>query len=225
MSTKTASDPLKHKHHIGRPKTIYKLCVSGSAVNICGADSFKKAYELGKVIARAGCVLVNGATTGTPYEAAHGAKDAGGMVIGISPASSKKEHVNKYKLPLDYLDLIIYTGFNYSGRNLLLTRASDAVLFVSGRIGTLNEFTIAFEDKKPIGVLTGTGGIIDALDEILAIARRGSRNIVFDSDPKRLVAKVLKILKKNDKLVKKIDYRNGLRHRLHPLGAQTIVPE
>ena len=147
------------------------------------------------------------------------------MVIGLSPASTKKEHVNKYKLPLDYLDFIIYTGFSYSGRNLLLTRSSDAVFFVSGRIGTLNEFTIAFEDKKPIGILTGTGGIVEELDEILAIARRGSRNIVFDSDPKRLVAKVLKILKKNDKLVKKIDYRNGLRHRLHPLGAQTIVPE
>ena len=225
MSTKTASDPLKHKHHIGRPKTIYKLCVSGSAVNICGADSFKKAYELGKVIARAGCVLVNGATTGTPYEAAHGAKDAGGMVIGISPASSKKEHVNKYKLPLDYLDLIIYTGFNYSGRNLLLTRASDAVFFVCGRIGTLNEFTIAFEDKKPIGVLSHSGGIVDELDDILHIARRGQKNIVFDSDPERLVKKVLKLVKQKEKEAKSLDLKNHI-HRHHKTPApQATVPE
>ena len=51
--------------------------------------------------------------------------------------------------------MIIYTGFNYSGRNLLLVRSSDAVIFGCGRMGTLNEFTITFEDKKPIGILQG----------------------------------------------------------------------
>ena len=202
-------------------KTLYKLCVSGAAVDICGPLGFKKAYELGREIAKSGAVLVNGATTGTPYEAARGAKKAGGIVIGLSPAYSKKEHVNKYKLPLDYLDLVIYTGFNYSGRNLLMTRASDAVLFVCGRIGTLNEFTIAFEDKKPIGVLTGTGGIVEELDDILKIARRGHKNIVFDSDPKRLVKKVLQLVRKGDREVRAIVKKN---HN-HSPAAQASVPE
>ncbi len=204
---------------------MYKLCVSGSAVDICGADAFEKAYKLGQAVAKAGCVLVNGATTGTPYEAAHGAKDAGGMVIGLSPASSKKDHVNHYKLPLDYLDLIIYTGFNYSGRNLLLTRSSDGVFFVCGRIGTLNEFTIAFEDKKPIGVLTGTGGIVDELDDILHIARRGEKNIVFDSDPERLVKKVLRLVRAREKQVNKIDRRNHLHMVNGTPAPQAVVPE
>src|SRR3989338_4136639 len=206
-------------------KTLYKLCVSGAAVDICGPLGFKKAYELGREIAKSGAVLVNGATTGTPYEAARGAKKAGGIVIGLSPAYSKKEHVNKYKLPLDYLDLVIYTGFNYSGRNLLLTRSSDAVFFVCGRIGTLNEFTVAFEDKKPIGVLTETGGMVEELDEILAIARRGTKNIVFDPDPKKLVKKVLKLVKAKDMEANKIDKKNRSHRKNGVPAPQAIVPE
>ena len=225
MPHKSKQNPLKHEHNGHKPKPRYKLCVSGAAVDISGPESFRKAYELGQIIAKSGAVLVTGATTGTPFEAAHGAKDAGGFVIGLSPASSKSEHVNKYKLPLDFLDLVIYTGFNYSGRNLLLTRASDAVFFVSGRIGTLNEFTIAFEDKKPIGVLTGTGGIIDELDDILAVARRGAKNIVFDSDPARLVKKVMKLVKAKDEQVVKIDRRNHIGHGHRVPAPQTSVPE
>lgn len=143
-----------------------------------------------------GAVLVTGATTGAPYWAAIGAKEAGGFVIGLSPASSEIEHVKKYKLPIDYHDVIIYTGFGYSGRNLLLTRSSDAVLLTCGRIGTLNEFTIAFEDDKPIGILTKTGGMADELEDILEKAHRGRGKVIFDSDPQRLVDKILKMVKK-----------------------------
>jgi len=107
----------------------------------------------------------------------------GGFSIGMSPAVSEKGHVKVYHLPVDYFDIIIFTGFNYSGRNLLLTRSSDAVVFVCGRMGTLNEFTIAFEDGKPIGVLEGTGGIADRLREIVENSHRGFGNIVYDTDP------------------------------------------
>lgn len=200
---------------------VYKLCVSGSAVNICGKDGFRLAYEVGKYIAKSGAVLVNGATTGTPFEAARGAKANGGMVIGLSPASSKKEHVNKYKLPLDFLDLVIYTGFNYSGRNLLMTRSSDAVIFACGRIGTLNEFTIAFEDKKPMGVLVGSGGIIGEIDTILSVAKRGHKNVVFDDDPERLVKKVLKLVIAKDKEARGIARKNHLSGR----GYRTPAPQ
>ena len=76
---------------------------------------------------------------------------------------------------------------------MLFIRSTDAVIFVHGRIGTLNEFTIAFEDKKPIGILTNSGGISDELDHLLTVAHRGRHEIVFDEDPKRLVEKVLKM--------------------------------
>lgn len=184
-------------------KEQYKICVSGSAVDNCPPGAFKKAQEVGYQIVKQGAILTTGATTGIPDWAAKGAKKAKGTVIGLSPASTKREHLNTYRLPLRYMDLIIYTGFDYSGRNLLLTRASDAVIEICGRVGTLNEFTIAFEDKKPIGVLTGTGGTSSEIEDILNVSKRGRKDIVFDSDPERLVAKLLKILRERDRELKK----------------------
>ncbi len=175
----------------------YKLCVSGAAeTGHCAPDALEKAQTLGREIARRGAVLVTGATTGAPYWSAIGAKEEGGFVVGVSPAGSEKEHVEFYELPLDYHDIIIYTGFGYSGRNLLLTRASDAVFIVCGRMGTLNEFTIAFEDEKPIGVLVGTGGIADEAAGLIEKAHKGFGKVVFDSDPTALAEKVIEIVQK-----------------------------
>ncbi|MFH2104711.1 MAG: hypothetical protein ABII72_00545 [Parcubacteria group bacterium] len=173
----------------------YKICVSGAATTKhCADTTLAKAKELGREIVRQDGVLVTGATTGVPYWSAIGAKEEDGISIGISPAASEIAHIKKYRLPTDYFDLIIYTGFEYAGRNLLLTRSSDAVIIVCGRIGTLNEFTIAFEDKKPIGVLIGTGGTADKIEKIVSEAHRGPGKIVYDSDPKILVKKLVQLI-------------------------------
>ena len=178
----------------------YKICVSGAAeTGQCGQTALDMAEELGKEIVRQGAVLINGATTGFPYWAAKGAKAAGGIVVGISPADSEMEHVKTYQLPLDYQDLVIYTGFGYSGRNLILTRAADAVIVGCGRMGTLNEFTIAFEDKKPIGILEGEWETDELLKDMLEKSHRAEEmkdKIVFSNDPKELVAKLIEIIKK-----------------------------
>lgn len=178
----------------------YKICISGAAeTGPCGESAFRLAEELGKEIIHQGAVLVNGATTGFPYFAAKGAKSAGGIVVGISPASSEKEHIEQFNLPIDYQDLIIYTGFGYSGRNLLLTRAADAVIVGCGRMGTINEFTIAFEDKKPIGVLKGeweTDELVQTLLEKSHRAEEMKGKIVFSDNPKELVAKLIEVIKK-----------------------------
>lgn len=180
----------------------YKICVSGAAeTGHCAREALKLAKELGKEIVRQNGILVTGATTGIPYWAAKGAKEAGGISVGVSPASSEISHIKTYRLPTDYYDLIIYTGFEYAGRNLLLTRASDAVVIVCGRIGTLNEFTIAFEDKKPIGVLTGSGGSADMIKEIVEKSHRGSGKIVFSPSPKELLKKLLKLVDE-EKIIK-----------------------
>lgn len=173
----------------------YKICVSGSAVNNCKQGAFKKAWEVGYHIAKNGAVLVSGATIGIPEWSTRGAKAAGGVSIGLSPAGSMREHVKKYHLPISNMDIIIYTGFDYSGRNLLLTRSSDAVIEICGRIGTLNEFSIAFEDRKPVGVLLGTGGAVEEIPDIIKAAKRGHKNIIYDTDPERLVKKVLRAIK------------------------------
>jgi len=173
----------------------YKICVSGAAeTGHCDPDAVKKAEEMGREIARRGYVLVTGATTGIPYWAAKGAKEEGGTVIGFSPAASKIAHVKSYRLPLDYHDVIIYTGFYYAGRNLILIRSSDAVITICGRMGTLNEFTIAFEDDKPIGVLEGSGGTADMVKEIVKKGHRGPGKVVFAKEIHDLLDKVEKVM-------------------------------
>ncbi|MEK7606748.1 MAG: hypothetical protein AAB444_00930 [Patescibacteria group bacterium] len=190
--------PKKKQNPIGVGK--YKICVSGAAAGICLDISKDKAREVGRQIIEQGAILTTGATTGIPYESSKGAKEAGGLVVGFSPASSPKEHVKKYRLPLSYLDIVVYTGFGYAGRNLLLTRASDAVIVVCGRMGTLNEFTIAFEDQKVIGVLLESGGTADEIPHILEKARKTIKgNVIYGRTPKEIVSKVLAAIKEEDR--------------------------
>jgi uncharacterized protein (TIGR00725 family) len=175
----------------------FKIAVSGAArLGSCPKCATELAREVGKEIVRQGCVLVTGATTGIPYYSAKGCKEVGGLSIGFSPAVSREAHIKTYKLPVDAFDVIVYTGFDYAGRNLLMTRAADGVIVICGRMGTLNEFTIAFEDQKPIGVLVGSGGTADKIDELLRSPFRGRKKIVFESDPKKLVEKLIKLIKK-----------------------------
>lgn len=174
-----------------------KICVSGAAeTGHCGVDALEKSKELGREIARQGAILVTGATTGFPFWAAMGAKEAGGVSIGFSPAASEKEHLEVYKLPVDYMDLIIYTGFGYPGRDLLLTRSVDAVICGCGRIGTIHEFTVAFEDNKPIGIFEGPWEMDKELEEILAKSHRPYDKVVITADPKKMVEDIINMVKK-----------------------------
>ncbi len=192
-----------HNHHLK-----YKICVSGAAeTGHCAAGALEKAEAVGRAIANQGSVLLTGATTGVPYWSAKGAKAEGGIVIGLSPASSKLAHLKTYRLPLDYHDLVIYTGFDYAGRNLLLTRSADAVIVICGRMGTLNEFTIAFEDQKPIGVLEGSGGLADRLKELIEQSHRGPGRVIFDADPEKLVARLLDLVENEEE-------KNGVKGRI-----------
>ncbi len=177
----------------------YKIAISGAAAGKRVNKAKEKAELVGQAIAEAGCILITGATSGVPYYAAQGAKKAGGVVVGFSPAATKLAHIKSYKLPLDYHDVVVYTGFEYAGRNLLMTRAADAVIIVSGRIGTLNEFTIAFEDHKIIGVLLDSFGVADDIAGIVARAERGPGKIIYDTDPKKLIKEVVQKLEEEEK--------------------------
>ena len=175
----------------------HKIAVSGAAVlNVCCPKVKELAEEIGKEITKQGCDLVTGATSGAPYYSAVGTKKAKGVSIGFSPAASEISHIKKYRLPIDVFDVIVYTGFGYAGRNLLMVRAADAVIVICGRMGTLNEFTIAFEDEKPIGILLGSGGTADKIPELLKNPFRGRKKIIYDKDPKTLVARLIKLIKK-----------------------------
>lgn len=175
-----------------------KICVSGAAeTGHCGIDALDKAKELGREIARVGAVLLTGATTGFPLWVAMGAKEAGGFVIGFSPAANEREHVEIYKLPLDYTDLVVYTGFGYPGRDLLLTRSADAVICGCGRIGTIHEFTVAFEDRKPIGIYKGPWEMGEELEDILEKSHRVHDKVVVSDNAKKIVSELVSFIKQS----------------------------
>lgn len=178
----------------------FKIAVAGAAeTKICQKTAAKLAKEVGREIVRQKCVLVTGATTGIPYYAAKGAKEAKGISIGFSPAASELSHLKRYRLPVDAFDIIVYTGFGYAGRNLLMTRAADGVIVICGRMGTLNEFTIAFEDEKPIGVLIGSGGTADKIKDLVKGPFRGKKKIIYTTEPKKLVKELIQLIAKEKK--------------------------
>ena len=156
-----------------------------------------KANELALAIAQRQLHLLTGATTGIVYVVGKAAHDAGTLHLGISPASNAHEHVEKYQLPLDACDRIIFTGFGLKGRNVVLVRSCDVVIFIAGSIGSLNEFTIAHDEGKVIGCLTGTGGVADEVDYLLGKFSKKTEAVVFrDADPGRLIDACLSELQK-----------------------------
>ena len=182
----------------------YKIAVSGAArVSHCCKGIEEISKEVGREIARQKCILITGATTGVPYFAAQACKEVGGFSVGFSPASSEAAHIKTYKLPIDAFDIIIYTGFDYSGRNLLMTNAADGVIIICGRMGTLNEFTTAFEDQKPIGVLEGSGGTADKIKLIATGPYRGVKKVIYERNPKTLAKKLIELIKKEKSKVEK----------------------
>lgn len=182
----------------------YQICVSGAARGDSVEIGKHLSAEVGREIIRRGHVVISGATRGLPYyaaQAAQKAKPAEITSIGFSPAASRLSHVKKYRLPLDCFDTILYTGFEYTGRNLLLVRSADAVVMVGGRIGTLNELTIAIEERKPIAVMLGSGGMTEEVEAVLKAAKRARTGIIFGHDPSELVGELVELIKaKNHKL-------------------------
>lgn len=176
-----------------------KIGVMGSAGDTrpsSGNDALvEKANALAQAIAARDLLLLTGATTGLVYVVGKAAHDAGVFHLGISPAANSWEHVEKYKLPLDACDLIVFTGFGLKGRNVVLVRTCDIVLFIAGSMGSLNEFTIAHDEGKVIGCLTGTGGVADEAARLMQTFQvKTAARICHNSDPFSLLSDCLAAL-------------------------------
>jgi len=178
---------------------MYQLCVSGAAKGRSVEEGKELARSVGRAIAKSGHALMTGATIGLPNYAAEAYKEAGGkMSVGISPAASKIEHVVKYRLPTKAYDTILYTGLHYVGRDGLLINSSDAVISVGGRLGTLHEFTIAMETNTPIGFLEGSGGVsVEIMSILKAAGEEHDKDVLFDTDPEKLVERLVAMLDKD----------------------------
>jgi hypothetical protein len=157
------------------------------------------ANELGAAIAKADCILITGATTGLPDLVAKSFREQGGFAVGISPAENPHEHIARYGLPESGADVIVYTGFGYKGRNVVNIRSSEIVVLFGGATGTLNEFTIAYDEGKIIGVLEGSGGVADHIREIIEFCKKPTAGaVLFDRKPTSLIQRCLEVLKTRD---------------------------
>src|SRR6185369_3088049 len=165
---------------------------SDSARLEMGNTLVEKAERLARVIAGEYVILLTGGTTGIVYVVGKTAHDAGSFHVGISPASNQREHMELYKLPVDACDALIYTGFGLKGRNVVLVRSCDIVLFVAGAMGSLNEFTIAHDEGKIIGCLKGTGGVADESEYLLQrFGKKTNARVFFSDDPEKLITDCL----------------------------------
>lgn len=174
-------------------KRKLKIGVMGSASGPQIEDPIArdKARALGAEIGRRGHIFINGACPGLPHDAMVAAKEAGGLAMGISPAFSEYEHVNEYQSPAGH-DIIVFTGMGFMERDIINIRSSDAIVIIGGGIGTLNELTIAYDEGRPIGIITNSGGISNAVPHIVEelCKRKIPPNMVFDDDPKKLLDKL-----------------------------------
>src|SRR5215470_12275590 len=170
-----------------------KVGVMGSPSTSLSAESWNRvsdlAERLGKKIAAAACVLITGELDGIPGRVVEAHVQHGGLSVGISPAHSAVEHAASYDTPSCPSTVVIYSGFGFKGRNVIAVRSADIVILVCGGIGTLNEFTIAYDEGKVIGLLHGTGGAADVAQTLLDTlpVRSTGAVVIADPDPEQLV--------------------------------------
>ena len=186
----------------------YKIGVFGSVAGDMD-KAMPLAEEVGRLLGeRADSVIViTGACPGVPYVAAKVAAGKGVEVWGFSSSLDQAAQKNEY--PDD--DLSIYSKLIYvpadfpfpdtdrackKYRNVISTASCDAAIIISGRWGSLNEFTNLLDMQKIVGVLTGSGGIADELPALAKkISKAGQGQIIFDSDPTGLINKLLNGIK------------------------------
>jgi len=144
--------------------------------------ALRMAEEVGSLIAERKGIVVTGGLSGVMEAVSRGAKSAGGLVIGILPGFDKGD-------ANEFVDIAITTGMGWM-RNTLTVRAADAVIMISGGIGTLNELTVAYE-LKPTVILEGSGGWSDRIRETAYQGKHldesGSATLYFATTPSEAV--------------------------------------
>jgi uncharacterized protein (TIGR00725 family) len=105
-------------------------------------EAIPLAEEVGRELARRGVVLITGGLAGIMEAACRGAKEAGGLTVGILPGSDPSD-------ANPYVDIPICTGIGYA-RNIVVVRSGRAAIAIAGAYGTLSEIAHALGDGIPV---------------------------------------------------------------------------
>ena len=118
----------------------YRIGVIGSGNT--EASVAEMARQVGRAIARAEAVVVCGGLGGVMAAAAEGAADEGGHVLGLLPGDDWKTAAPGVTIPVP-------TGLG-EARNVLVVKASEAVVAVAGSWGTLSEASFCMKLGIPL---------------------------------------------------------------------------
>lgn len=127
------------------PQRRRLIGVIGSSIGT--ERQLRLAYEVGQLLAQRGAVLLCGGMTGVMQAAAQGAREAGGLTIGILPGANAFESP-----PNDYIEIPLFTGMR-EGRNYLIACASEGLIAIGGGYGTLSEIALGLRLGKPVVLL------------------------------------------------------------------------
>lgn len=185
----------------------YKIGVFGSAEDN-KEELYGKAREIGRELAKRDVIVITGAGAGLPYVASEEAAKRGADVWGYAPHFSDEDQLAEYKdhdlkiykklfyVPKDYKTIFPLSDITESNvinvlrkyRNVMSTANCDAGIIISGRWGSLNEFTDLYDMGKVIGVLTGTGGVADEIETLMTkITKKSKAKVIYNSSPSELV--------------------------------------
>jgi uncharacterized protein (TIGR00725 family) len=175
------------------PNRAFKIAVLGSASVDEDSEAGQKAFRIGRAVGLARDILLTGGCTGLPHAAVRGATSAGGLTVAISPAMNRESHIAVHGYPIDS-GVILFTGMGTKGRNVILVRSADACVCIGGGMGTLNEFTIAFDELGPayaLGVLSQTGGLSDELERLVwVVGKKPQAALIIEPEPERLIERI-----------------------------------
>jgi len=162
-----------------------QILVIGSGKDQCSDSTYQSAYKVGSEIAKRNGILLTGGLGGVMEAASKGAREAGGLVVGIIPQDNKAEANS-------YCDVVIATGFG-SARDFVTAYSADAVIIVGGGAGTLIEAAAAYQKRIPIIALRGSGGVADRLADNY-LDDRAIERIIGESNPETTVNTAFKAL-------------------------------
>lgn len=146
----------------------------------------KLAQEVGAALARRNIIVVTGGKGGVMEAAARGAKQVGGVTVGII-SDAKRGKSNRF------IDIEVLTGTLFKGLDeVLLPAMSDALILLGGEAGTLQEIATAYRNQKPIIAIRNTGGWADKLSNTYLDSRRLSK-IVPAKNPSDAVSKAIRL--------------------------------
>jgi uncharacterized protein (TIGR00725 family) len=109
---------------------------------VATTDEDAMAEEVGRLLARADAIVVNGGSTGVMEAASRGAASEGGTVVGILPGFDRAE-------ANPYVTIALPSGMGEM-RNALIARTADVLIAVGGEFGTLSEIAFALKIGKPV---------------------------------------------------------------------------